>query len=108
MAQNIMSFFGYETYFMTGDVNVDGQNEGHAYNVVADAKGQKYILDYSITSAIERNGQLWSIPNMAKIDNYDSFIDGERQKTFTWRHIIQPDGKVEHRRVQSFDYGITK
>ncbi len=108
MAQNIMSFFGYETYFMTGDVSVNGENEGHAYNVVADAKGQKYIVDHSITSAVECDGQLWSIPNKAKIDDYDSFIDGGRQKTFTWRHTIQPDGKVEHRRVQLLDYGVVK
>lgn len=106
MAQNIMSLFGYETYYVMGDVSVDGKNEGHAYNIVADTKGQKCLVDYSVTSSVERNGLSWDIPTMAKIDDYDSFSNGGRLKTASWQHSIQPDGKVEHRPVRVLDYGI--
>ena len=106
MAQNIMSLFGYETYYVMGDVSIDGQNEGHAYNIVADTKGQKCLVDYSVTSTIERNGQKWDIPTTQKIDDYDSFAAGGRLKTNSWQHTIQPDGKVEHRRMRALDYGI--
>ena len=106
MAQNIMSLFGYETYYVMGDVSVDGKNEGHAYNIVADTKGQKCLVDYSVTSSVERNGLSWDIPTMAKIDDYDSFSNGGRLKTASWQHSLQPDGKVEHRPVRVLDYGI--
>lgn len=106
MAQNIMSLFGYETYYVVGDVSVDGKNEGHAYNIVADTKGQKCLVDYSVTSSVERNGLSWDIPTMTKIDDYDSFSNGGRLKTASWQHSIQPDGKVEHRPVRALDYGI--
>ena len=109
MAQNIMSLFGYETYYVNGDVSVDGKkNEGHAYNIVADNGGQKLLVDYSITSAIEHNGTSWDIPTMAIIEDYDSFVAGNNIKTSSWRHTIQNDGNVTHKRGRALVYGIMK
>lgn len=108
MAQNIMSLFGYETYYVNGDVSVDGANEGHAYNIVVDKNGQKCLVDYSVTSAVEHKGTSWDMPTMAKIENYDSFVAGNRLTTNSWRHIIQEDGKVAHKRERALEYGIMK
>ena len=108
MAQNIMSLFGYETYYVNGDVSVDGINEGHAYNIVADTHGQKCLVDYSVTSAIEHNGTSWDIPTMAKIEDYDSFVAGNNIKTSSWHHTIQNDGNVTHERGRALVYGIMK
>lgn len=44
MAQNIMSLFGYETYYTNGTVSIDGKPGYHAYNIVADNAGQKILL----------------------------------------------------------------
>lgn len=104
MAQNIMSLFGYETYYVNGDISVDGANGGHAYNIVADMRGQKCLIDYSVTSSVECNGVSWDIPTMAKIDDYDSFVAGHHLETSNWHHIIQNDGKITHKRIHMLDY----
>lgn len=101
-----MSLFGYETYYICGDVNVDGSNEGHAYNIVADKRGQKCLVDYSITSALEYNGTSWDIPTMAKIDNFDSFTAGNHLRTNNYRYVIQDDDRVIPEQVRTLEYRI--
>lgn len=108
MAQNIMSVFGYETYYVNGDVSVDGAKEGHAYNIVADAHGQKNLVDYSVTSSLEHNGVSWVLPTMASIENFEKFSAGDKFNTNTWRHIIQSDGKVVHKREHELVYTMMK
>ena len=52
LAQNLMSFFGYESYYINGHISVDGDDGGHAYTVVADTNGAKCLIDYSTASSV--------------------------------------------------------
>lgn len=57
LAQNLLSLFGFETYYCIGLINNNGKEEPHAFNI---AKAQKNyrILDYSIPCAVIYNGVL--------------------------------------------------
>ena len=106
MAQNILSLFGYETYYMNGDANIDGKSEGHAFNVVSNNKGQKNIMDFSITSTMEYRGTNWIVPTSGRIEDYDSFLQGNKVHLSTYEGHIDEGGKVSRKRAHNVEYNI--
>ena len=106
MAQNILSLFGYETYYINGAANIDGRNEDHAFNAVANNSGQKNIMDFSITSTMEYRGTNWIVPTPGKISDFDDFLQGGKTRTSTYEGHIDEDGKVSRRRAHNVEYSV--
>ncbi len=95
MAQNILSLFGYETYYVNGVVDIDGRKEGHAFNVVVSKSGGKNIVDFSVTSTMEYMGMNWIMPTSGKIKDFDDFKQGDIVKVYTYAGHIADDGSVK-------------
>jgi hypothetical protein len=107
MAQNILSFFGYETYYTNGTVSINGKPQGHVFNIVVDNAGQKHIADFSVTSTMEEyRGNYWNIPTLCQIQDFDAFLQGTRVKTSTYKGYIDEDGKVSRNKVCDVEYDI--
>jgi len=106
MAQNIMSMFGYETYYANGDVSIDEKPDFHAYNIVADASERKYIIDYSVTSLIEYRGTDWLVPTQSKIPDFEAFQRGEKVKSASYKGHVDEDGKINRKIARRLEYGM--
>ena len=48
MAQQLLSFFGFDVYYCTGCIAYNGKSEGHCFNIVKNSSGYS-LVDYSIT-----------------------------------------------------------
>lgn len=107
MAQNIMSLFGYGTYYTNGTISVDGRPEYHAYNIVADDVGQKNIVDYSVTSSIEYRGTSWLVPSQGKILDFNSFQAGQKIHTVSYQAHIDDEGKITRQPIHNLEYTVT-
>ena len=86
VAQNILSLFGFESYYCMGCVNNDNKEEPHCFNIVK-SKETYRLLDYSIPVPVFKNGKLvdyapfqGNIPNEkledVLINNEDMVFDG--------------------------------
>ncbi len=107
MAQNILSLFGYETYYFNGNVSVDGKQEGHAFNVVSSDSSNKNIVDFSITSSMEYRGTTWLSPTIFNVGDFDMFMNGNRVQSKTYKNIINEDGTVSHIPQNNLVYNVT-
>lgn len=106
IAQNILSLFGYETYYMFGGVSIDGNFEHHAFNVVVDNSGRKNIIDFSITSMMEYKGANWIKPTISSIPDFNSFLEGDKVRTSTYKGHLDDDGKITRERVHNLEYNV--
>lgn len=57
LAQNLLSFFGIETYYCMGCLDNNGVQEVHCFNI-AKAKDNFILLDYSVPISIFENNKL--------------------------------------------------
>ncbi|MBR0460949.1 hypothetical protein IJI91_03140 [Candidatus Saccharibacteria bacterium] len=106
MAQNILSLFGYETYYINGAASIDGRKEDHAFNAIANNFGQKNIMDFSITSTMEYRGTNWVVPTPGKITDFDDFLRGGKTRTSTYEGHIDEDGNVSRKRARNIEYSV--
>lgn len=107
MAQNILSLFGYETYYINGNANIDGKSEGHAFNVLSDNSGQKNVVDFSITSTLEYRGSNWIVPTVKRISNFDQFLSGGRVSTFSYNGHVNENGEIIRKKAHDVEYDLT-
>lgn len=79
VAQNLLSLFGFETYYCFGGVKHDGKAEGHAYNVVKGSKNY-YLIDYSVPVKIfYDNCAVYNVPYQIVIpeDKVEGFFNNQ-------------------------------
>lgn len=57
LAQNLISLFGIETYWCMGNLNNNGKEEAHCFNIVR-AKNNYMLLDYSVPCPVLIEGKL--------------------------------------------------
>ncbi len=107
MAQNILSLFGYETYYMTGAVSIDGKVEDHAFNVVANNSGTKNTIDFSVSSNLSYNGTNWIVPTLGQISDFEAFQKGAKSRTATYEGIIDDNGNIKRRKTHDVEYVVT-
>lgn len=79
VAQNLLSLFGFESYYCFGGVKFDGHSEGHSYNVVKGSKDY-FLIDYSVPVKIfYDNGAQYNVPYQVMIprDKVDGFLNNK-------------------------------
>lgn len=85
LVQQILSIFGYESYYCMGCVDFDGRQEGHCFNIVK-RKNDYALLDYSvpITSYNEDGSVRAYYPFVGKLTNeeFQDFLNNGVIKTF--------------------------
>lgn len=104
MAQNIISLFGYETYYVNGGVSIDGNREAHAYNVIADNAGKKKIMDFSVASNLAYHGSVWNVPTQGRVDDFEGLQYGGRVATASFEGYVGNDGKIVRRKTHDVVY----
>ena len=79
VAQNLLSLFGFESYYCIGGLKHEEQSEGHAYNVVKGSKNY-YLIDYSVPVKIfYDNGAVYNVPYQVVIpkDKVEGFFNNQ-------------------------------
>lgn len=109
MAQNILTFFGYEVSYVSGSVEVDGETEHHAFNVITNPwSGNRHILDFSMTSSIEKGGLTRIHPTMSRrIGDYEEFLHGQKIPSEISESHILPDGTKNKTTLHSLRYRVS-
>jgi hypothetical protein len=100
LAEQLLSLFGFETYYVIGKVNYNDKEEDHAYNIVK-RKNDYALLDYSIPCPIYNNkediiGYAPFIGIMTK-EEFEDFITNNELKEFHDFYYV--DGKA----IQIYD-----
>lgn len=106
MAQNILTFLGYDSTMCHGSVAMYGVEQpistGHAFNIVKDKKGEPTILDFAMPALVcDANGKIQTrIPFEAKI-NAANPDDGIAAYDYRWVGIpprrMRTNGVREYR-----------
>ena len=106
MAQNILTFLGYDSTMCHGSVAMYGVEQpistGHAFNIVKDKKGEPTILDFAMPALVcDANGKIQTrIPFEAKI-NVANPDDGIAAYDYRWVGIpprrMRTNGVREYR-----------
>ena len=79
VAQNLLSMYGFDSYYCYGAFSCGEQNEGHAYNVVYE-NGSYILLDYSLTVTLRKaNGKIKRVPYQEVIpsDKVEDFLNNK-------------------------------
>ena len=79
MAQNLLSFFGFESYYCYGCINNDDIEESHCFNIVKLNNNKYMLLDYSLPiSVLKENKFIGYYPLQYTInENIDKILNGE-------------------------------
>ena len=85
VAQQILSLFGFETYYCMGCIKTDKLEEAHAFNIVKSKNGY-VVVDYSVPVAcFDNDGKVKGyFPFTGEISNqeFEEFIQGGNLKEF--------------------------
>ena len=97
IAQNLLSFFGIDTYYCMGCLDNNAVQEAHCFNI-AKAKENFILLDYSVPVSIFNNNKLIDYaPFQGTINQSDiekKLFDGEVLE-FSSYEYIQESGKIK-------------
>lgn len=84
MAQNLLSLYGFETYYCMGCFDNNGHQEGHCFNI-AKAKTSYILLDYSVPVTMFDNGRISGyLPFQGAIseEEFQVIINNQQFKSF--------------------------
>ena len=110
IAENLLSLFGIESYYCMGCIDNNGKIEPHCF-IIAKAKEDYRLLDYSIPIPVYRNGKLIDYaPFMAKIsfEEFEQIIqDGVLKKFDNYYYIYTQNGpkKVPDNKYRTYVVG---
>ena len=94
VAQNLLSLFGFETYFCMGCVSYDNKEEPHCFNI-AKAKESYILLDYSMPVSIFKNNiAIDYAPFQGEINNTEiqEFLNGNFDKLYNqYEYIVNEE-----------------
>ncbi len=82
VAQQILSLFGIESYYCFGCVDINGNQEGHSYNITKGKNGNYILLDYSVpvkTTSINGVGLAPFMGNMTE-EEFKVFVNHSKDK----------------------------
>ena len=89
LAQQILSVFGFESYYCMGCVQINGRQEAHCFNVVK-RKNDYALLDYSMPIKSFTNGNLsayYPFIGLLTNDEFLDFINNHTIKSFEEYYI---------------------
>ncbi len=96
IAQNLLSFFNFDTYYCMGSINIDGNEEAHCFNIVKTKNNYK-LIDYSMPTYINFSNNkifeyvpFWGIIEMDHIE--DVITNSEIIEFNNYRYLITEDG----------------
>ena len=106
VAQNLLSLFGFESYYCTGAVKHNGKEEGHAFLVVKTANAYA-IVDYSMPVTVTReNGNVYYLPYITEIkaEEFEEFLNGNVVKEFADYELLVNKGSIRKLDLDSKRY----
>lgn len=96
IAQNLLSLFGFETYFCMGCVSYNNKEEPHCFNI-AKAKESYILLDYSMPVSIFKNGiaiDYAPFQGEIKDNEIQDFLNGNFDKVYNqYEYIVTEEGR---------------
>ena len=98
MAQNVLSLFGFNSYYCLGYMQHNDQVEGHCYNIVQVTNGYR-IVDFSVPVLQYNQIHERVLPYFANMSNedFEQFLTEDFCKKFADYEIEVIDGKsVKH------------
>ena len=108
VAQNILSFLGYDTSMIYGYVLSEhsGKNEAHVYNCISLPNGNGVLIDF--TNPIFRNGRYYR-PSIHKVDSekLKKFTRGNGEIEVSHKTIRTVNGKDEEE-LETWVYGSSE
>lgn len=110
LAQNLLSLFDFESYYVMGCINNNGKDEAHCFNITK-AKDSYILLDYSVpVPLISDNKVVGYTPFQGKIDNdeLEQVISNGQIKEFqNYQYIKEQDKykKVPTDTIRSYIVG---
>lgn len=79
LAHNLFKFLGIESYYMTGNVSINGQKSLHNYNVIYH-NGKGYIFDLACAPTKRENGELVRYPLIKKLTQEEMYSLASQRK----------------------------
>ncbi len=109
IAQNLLSLFGFKSYFVVGCVNNNSKEEAHAFNIVR-GKDNYFLLDYSLPEEYYLNDNKCYIPFKRPIpfDKIDGVLNGGIVLHFDIYKTINENNNLSKELVGKRDYVIGK
>lgn len=110
IAQNLLSLFGFESYYVMGCISNNGKEEAHCFNI-AKAKDSYVLLDYSVpVPLISDNKVIGYVPFQGKIDNNELeqvIRNGQIKEFQNYQYIKEQDKykKVSTDTIRSYAVG---
>lgn len=105
MAQNIMTLFGFDSYYCMGYLSHNGNTDAHCYNVVR-IKGGYRLLDYSVPVLQYTKNSERYVPFMVDLTNeeFEKFMTEDFTKIVDDYELEIVDGETIRRPLQNRIY----
>lgn len=115
LAQNLISLFGIETYWCMGNLNNNGKEEAHCFNIVK-AKNNYMLLDYSVPSPVLVEGTLkdWApFQGEVGLEELNDVLNGKTKEYRNYTYLIKNNklSKIYDETIRTYkveDYSLNK
>ena len=115
LAQNLISLFGIETYWCMGNLNNNGKEEAHCFNIVK-AKNNYMLLDYSVPCPVLIEGTLkdWApFQGEVGLEELNDVLNGQTKEYRNYTYLIKNNklSKIYDETIRTYkveDYSLNK